>query len=112
MRKKQRKVRKVLELSGLTTINETRSAVDAWLGSLPGMCKWMPRYQVANTLNFAHYFPLSAVWAGYRWNKIMNCPPILFSQTGGSTPFRLNLHIGDVGHTMIVGRQEQVSRFC
>lgn len=103
LEKKAEEIRKVLELSGLTTINETRSAVDAWLGSLPGMCKWMPRYQVANTLNFAHYFPLSAVWAGYRWNKIMNCPPILFSQTGGSTPFRLNLHIGDVGHTMIVG---------
>ena len=30
-------------------------------------------------------------------------PPLLWARTDGSTPFRLCLHEGDVGHTLIVG---------
>ena len=30
-------------------------------------------------------------------------PPLLYAKTHGSTPFRLNLHVGDVGHTLIFG---------
>jgi type IV secretion system protein VirB4 len=29
--------------------------------------------------------------------------PLLFGKTEGSTPFRFSLHVGDVGHTLIVG---------
>ena len=32
-----------------------------------------------------------------------NSPPLLYGATSGSTPFRLNLHVGDVGHTLIFG---------
>src|SRR3712207_7287794 len=45
----------------------------------------------------------SAVWAGDAWNKHLNTPPLLYCQTIGNTPFRLNLHFGDVGHTIIIG---------
>lgn len=30
-------------------------------------------------------------------------PPLLFGKTEGSTPFRFSLHVGDVGHTLVVG---------
>lgn len=30
-------------------------------------------------------------------------PPLLFAATSGATPFRLNLHVSDLGHTLIVG---------
>src|SRR5690606_21114679 len=30
-------------------------------------------------------------------------PPLLHAETGGSTPFRLSTHVGDVGHMLIVG---------
>jgi len=30
-------------------------------------------------------------------------PPLFFARTEGSTPFRFSLHVGDVGHTLIVG---------
>ena len=32
-----------------------------------------------------------------------NSPPLLYAATTGSTPFRFNLHVGDLGHTMICG---------
>jgi type IV secretory pathway VirB4 component len=30
-------------------------------------------------------------------------PPCFYGKTEGSTPFRFSLHVGDVGHTLIVG---------
>src|SRR5207302_4401761 len=30
-------------------------------------------------------------------------PPLLYAATTGSTPFRFNLHSGDIGHTFMVG---------
>lgn len=101
--KKEEVVRKVIEGFGFNTIIETRNAVDAWLGSLPGHAKWQPRYLIASSLYLAYMFPLSSVWAGYKFNKAMKTPPLLLAQTDSTTPFRFNLHIGDVGHTMIVG---------
>ncbi|MBY0422137.1 MAG: conjugal transfer protein TrbE, partial [Parvularculaceae bacterium] len=51
----------------------------------------------------AHLAPLSAVWAGPRWNQHLNGPPLLVATTHETTPFRLSTHIGDVGHSLIVG---------
>jgi type IV secretory pathway VirB4 component len=30
-------------------------------------------------------------------------PPLMMAETRGGTPFRLDLHVGDVGHTLVVG---------
>src|SRR6202521_3638641 len=47
--------------------------------------------------------PLSAMWAGPERNEHLDGPPLLFAKTEGATPFRLSLHVGDVGHTLVVG---------
>jgi type IV secretion system protein VirB4 len=47
--------------------------------------------------------PTSAVWAGSPRNAHLDGPPLMLAATDGATPFRLNLHVGDVGHTLIVG---------
>jgi len=46
---------------------------------------------------------MSAVWAGPERNDHLNGPPLLFAKTEGATPFRLSLHVGDVGHTLVIG---------
>ena len=62
------------------------------------------RHPLLNTLNLAHLFPLSAVWGGSETeSNLYNGPALLHTVTGGSTPFKLNLNFGDVGHTLIVG---------
>ncbi|MDU1669330.1 MAG: conjugal transfer protein TrbE, partial [Bradyrhizobium sp.] len=33
----------------------------------------------------------------------LKAPPLLFGRTEGATPFRFSLHVGDVGHTLVVG---------
>src|SRR5690625_7608695 len=47
--------------------------------------------------------PLSAVWAGPERDEHFGYAPLLYARTEGSTPFRLCLHVGDVGHTLVVG---------
>ena len=88
---------------GFVTIRETLNAVEAWLGSLPGNPYANVRQPVVHTLNLAHMMPVSAVWAGPEMNRHLQAPPLMMAETRGSTPFRLDLHVGDVGHAFIVG---------
>ncbi len=94
---------RVLHGRGFATIRERLNAVEAWLGSLPGHAYANVRQPVVHTLNLAHMMPLSAVWAGPERNDHLAGPPLLLAQTRGTTPFRLSLHVGDVGHTLVVG---------
>jgi type IV secretion system protein TrbE len=98
-----RQVERVVNARGFVTIRESFNAVEAWLGSLPGNPYANVRQPIIHTLNLAHIMPISSVWAGPRWNDHLDQPPLLYAATRGSTPFRLSLHVGDVGHTMIVG---------
>jgi type IV secretion/conjugal transfer VirB4 family ATPase len=98
-----RLVEKVIQGRDFTSIVETVNAVDAWLGSLPGHVYANVRQPPVSTLNIAHMIPLSAVWAGPARDAHLGAPPLFFARTEGSTPFRFSLHVGDVGHTLVVG---------
>ena len=100
---KLRLVEKVIQGRDFTAMVETVNAVDAWLGSLPGHAYANVRQPPISTLNLAHMIPLSAVWAGPERDEHFDAPPLLYGRTEGSTPFRLSLHVGDVGHTLVVG---------
>jgi type IV secretion system protein VirB4 len=100
---KLRLVEKVIQGRDFTCIAESVNAVEAWLGSLPGHVYANVRQPPVSTLNLAHMIPLSAVWAGPERNEHFVGPPLLFAKTEGATPFRLSLHVGDVGHTLVIG---------
>ncbi len=103
LEKISRIVEKTINGKGFTTITESLNAVSAWFGSIPGMARANIRKPMINSMNLAHMFPISSVWAGQEENKHLKAPVLLTTQTTGSTPFRLSFHVGDVGHTMIVG---------
>jgi type IV secretion system protein TrbE len=100
---KIRAVERVINSRGFTTIRETINAVEAWLGGLPGQAYANVRQPIVHTLNLAHMCPLSSVWAGPVRCEHLDGPPLLIAKTKGSTPFRLSLHTGDVGHSIVVG---------
>ena len=86
---------------------ETVNTTEAWLGSIPGHPYPNVRRPLFHTLNFADCLPLSNEWPGEA-----QCPSPLFPReapalmhaaTSGATPFRFNLHVSDVGHTVIFG---------
>ncbi len=94
---------RIINGRGFTTIRETLNAVEAWLGSLPGNPYANVRQPIVHTLNLAHMMPVSAVWAGPEKNRHLDAPPLMMTETRGATPFRLDLHSGDVGHAFVVG---------
>ncbi|MES0150372.1 conjugal transfer protein TrbE [Mesorhizobium sp. M0012] len=100
---KLRLVEKVIQGRDFTCIAESVNAVEAWLGSIPGHVYANVRQPPISTLNLAHMIPLSAVWAGPTEDEHFGAPPLFFARTEGATPFRFSLHVGDVGHTLVIG---------
>ena len=96
-------VEKTIQGRDFTCMRETVNAIEAWLGSLPGHVYANVRQPPISTLNLAHMMPFSAVWAGPERDEHLEAPPLFFARTEGSTPFRFSLHVGDVGHTLLVG---------
>ena len=100
---KVRAVERAVNGLGFIVKRERMNAMEAWLSSLPGQVYANVRQPLVHTLNLAHFMPLSAIWAGPERNQHLDGPPLLVTETGGSTPFRLSTHVGDVGHMLIVG---------
>lgn len=100
---KLRAVERIIQGRGFVTIPETLNAMEAWLSSIPGHAYANVRQPLISTLNLAHLMPVSAVWAGPERNAHLSGPPLIVTRTDGATPFRLVTHLGDVGHTLVVG---------
>jgi type IV secretion system protein TrbE len=100
---KARAIEASLNGQGFVAKTEDLNAVEAWLGSLPGEPYADVRRPMISTLNLCDLLPVSAVWAGPTHDTHLNAPPLLIAETSGATPFRLALHVGDVGHSMIIG---------
>lgn len=98
-----RAVEAALNAQGLIARIEDLNAVEAWLGSLPGEPYADVRRPLVSTLNLADLLPVSAVWAGPERDEALDGPPLAVARTTGATPFRLALHVGDVGHALVVG---------
>ncbi|ATS91164.1 transporter [Xanthomonas phaseoli pv. phaseoli] len=102
-----RYVKRELERKGFAARVESVNAVEAWLGTLPGNTFPNVRRPLVHTLNLADLLPLASLWPGLRENPCdlypAGSPPLMHTVTTGATPFRLNLHVGDVGHTLVFG---------
>jgi type IV secretion/conjugal transfer VirB4 family ATPase len=109
-----REVESAINRAGFVCKVEDVNAVEAWLGSIPGQAYADLRRPLVSSLNLCDMMPMSAIWPGPSRNAHLTAecakrghqgaqPPLMFVRTAGTTPFRFDLHQGDVGHTMIVG---------
>jgi type IV secretion system protein TrbE len=98
---------KTIRNLGFGCREETVNAIEAWRGSLPGDGYRNVRRVLLHTLNISYLLPITSVWAGEKHNPSPLMPrgsaPLLYAATTGATPFRFNLHVGDVGHGLMVG---------
>lgn len=103
-----RDVVKQLHNRGISAHLETVNSVEAFLGSLPGQGWPNLRRPLLSSRNLGDLLPLTSLWPGRATNPSPlfreQSPPLLWTQTDGNTPYRLNLHEGDVGHTLILGQ--------
>jgi type IV secretion system protein VirB4 len=86
---------------------EDTNTVEAWLGSMPGDCVRNVRRPLIHSQNLADFLPLSGICTGLDHNPCplypAGSPPLMHAATTGCIPFRLNLHVGDVPHTLALG---------
>ena len=98
---------KVCEFRGFMAKIEKRNGMEAFLGSLPGHGYENVRRPLISSLNLSDIMESTTDWTGSQYCPSGHFPPkspaLLQAASLGSTPFRLNLHDGDVGHTLILG---------
>ncbi|MDN4727974.1 hypothetical protein QYZ40_26770 [Vibrio parahaemolyticus] len=92
---------------GLTCRVESLNATEALLGTLPSDSLYNIRRPLLSTLNLCHLLPIASIWTGEAHCPCpfypVASPPMMMCTATGNTPFRLNLHVDDVGHTLIFG---------
>lgn len=102
-----KEVVRIIHNLGFNARIEDINSMEAWIGTLPSHSVQNVRRPLISTYNLTHFIPLSSIWAGDKYNQsdkfIPESPALLYTLTQGSTPFRLNLHVNDIGHTLIFG---------
>ncbi|WP_374090971.1 VirB4 family type IV secretion/conjugal transfer ATPase [Methylomicrobium lacus] len=102
-----RQVERAINRLGFAARIETINTMDAYLGSLPGHGVENVRRPLINTMNLADLLPTSTIWTGSASAPCPMYPPLspalMHCVTHGATPFRLNLHVRDLGHTFMFG---------
>lgn len=102
-----RQIEKAINAIGFAARIETVNTMDAYLGSLPGHGIENVRRPLINTMNLADLLPTSTIWTGQNEAPCPMyppmSPPLMHCVTHGATPFRLNLHVRDLGHTFLFG---------
>lgn len=92
---------------GLAARTETINTMDAFMGSLPGDGECNVRRPHMHSMNLADLMPVSTIWTGDEKAPCPLYPPlapaILHAVTSGNSPFRFNLHVGDLGHAVVFG---------
>ena len=107
LEEKTREIMKAFEFLGFAARVEKRNGMEAFLGSLPGHGYENVRKPMISSLSYADIIPATTDWTGEEYcpssHFPVKSPALLQAASMGSTPFRLNLHDGDVGHTLILG---------
>ena len=102
-----KEVVRIIHNLGFNARIEDINTMEAWIGTLPSHSVQNVRRPLISTYNLTHFIPMSSIWAGDKYNQsdkfIPQSPALLYTLTHGSTPFRLNLHVNDIGHTLIFG---------
>lgn len=103
LEKRAKAVEAIFEDLSFTPKIEDLNALDTFFACMPGNKNHQLRRPLISTGNLVHLLPISDVWAGEEKNKQLDGPPMIYTKSSGMTPFNLNLHVGDVGHTFIIG---------
>ncbi|MCH9770127.1 MAG: DUF87 domain-containing protein [Gammaproteobacteria bacterium] len=87
---------------------ESINAVESFLGSLPSHGGYNLRKMLVDGNFWGDALPISQTYLGKSVapcpkKGYQNQPALLLTKTQGDRPFFLNLHVGDVGHTAILG---------
>lgn len=98
---------KAIRNLGFASRTESINTLDAFFGSLPGHGNENVRRPLITTQNLADMLPTNTIWTGSDYAPCPlypeGSPALMYCVTTGNSPFRLNLHVRDLGHTLMIG---------
>lgn len=101
------KLQKQIFNLGFAARIESVNTMDAFFGSLPGHGHENVRRPLISTRTLGDLLPSSSIWTGSETAPCplypVDSPALCYCVTTGNSPFRLNLHVRDLGHTLIFG---------
>ncbi|MFG5380025.1 hypothetical protein [Yoonia sp. R2-816] len=107
LRRKIAAVDQVLMANGFRGRRERVNAREAYLGSLPGHMAMQARSSTMSAFNFATLIPYRSFWNGERYCPCdrfpPKSPPLMLAHSARGELFQFNLHVKDVGHTIVAG---------
>jgi type IV secretion system protein VirB4 len=83
--------------------DERANLLNAWLAVLPGNTAYNLRAMYLLNTNYADLSFLFAQDRGVAFNPHLRRESLAVVETTHSTPYHLNLHVGDVAHTLVLG---------
>ena len=91
---------------------ERYNLLNAFFATVPGNKQFNLRKQWALNSNYADLSFLFTVDAGSRWNPHLEREYLAVLESTHGTPYYLNLHSGDVAHTLLLGATGSGKSFC
>ena len=91
---------------------ERYNLLNAFFATVPGNRKFNLRKQWALNSNYADLSFLFTVDSGSQWNPHLEREYLAVLESTHGTPYYLNLHSGDVAHTLLLGATGSGKSFC
>lgn len=91
---------------------EKYNLLNAFFATVPGNKQFNLRKQWALNSNYADLSFLFTVDSGSQWNPHLEREYLSVLQSTHGTPYYLNLHSGDVAHTLLLGATGSGKSFC
>lgn len=101
--------RQISEFAGVFTnadgalFTETYNQLNAFFATVPGNYARNLRKLALLNSNYADLSFLFTILPGERWNQYLDAEYLAVLETDNDTPYFLNLHNGEVAHTLILG---------
>lgn len=96
-------VKSVLHAAHFGAEIEGMNAIQAWFGSLPGEHRANVRRPIVTSKALSRLTLSTSVWGGQDTDEYWGYGPLCVGEGTGATPFRMSLHVGDVGHVAVIG---------
>lgn len=102
-------VERSLEQCGLLFVREREGALSAFCTGIPGQMTEPVRWHFVEASNFTDVSPLITFASGDPYHPFFSegheerLPPNAIFRTRYSTPFYFNYHVGQLGHTLLIG---------
>ncbi len=98
-----------LEVNNFTTIRERLHLLSAFSGGIPGMVSMQKRWFMLELASLSDLSPIRTIDPGRLVNGYLSeqrgveTPALMLFDTEYNTPYYFNLHVGDLGHALVVG---------